>query len=126
MNDKHIFASSWDNGPIFVFNHDGTLLDKHGIHGRGKAGYFDIPLLCHGDDDGDVLIADVGNHRLQVLHSNGHFSVVNIPDILRPRSAIYTPGRLYVLEKDPSPQRNRINVYLPDQIKIKNLENEYE
>ena len=118
VNDKNIYASSWDNDAIFVFNHDGTILGQHGVRGSGEAGKLDHPLLCHGDDDGDVFIADWGNLRLQVLHGDGHFSVVNIPIMWWPDSAVYTPGRLFVFELDPTSDRGCITVYLPDPIKI--------
>ena len=127
VNDKNIYISSWKHDSIFLFNHDGKPLVSYGNSGSCEAGQLNIPLLCHGDDDGDVLIADILNQGLQVLHSDGHFSVVNIQDMFRPQSAVYTPGRLYVLDEDPvSSKRSRILVYLPDQIKIENLENEYE
>ena len=126
VNDTYIFASSYFNDAIFVYNHDGTLHGKHDVHGSSETGQLYGTLLCHGDDDGDVLIADYYNHRLQVLYSDGAFSVVNIPYMRYPRSAVYTPGRLYVLEWDPSSNRNRIDVYLPDQIKVGNVEQENE
>ena len=114
VNDKYIFASSFLNDALFY---------RHGVRGSGEAGRFVCPLMCHGDDDGDVLIADWGNRRLQVLHGDGHFPVVNIPDILHPRSAVYTSGRLYVIDEDSS-LSSRSLVYIPDQILVENMQDE--
>ena len=74
-----------------------------GVGGKGgEAGRLWCPLLCHGDDDGDVLIADRWSERLQVLHSYGHFSIVemNAAYEWQPESAVYIPGRLYFLENE--------------------------
>ena len=69
VNDSAIFVSIWTNHTIYIYNHDGSFKGQHGGYGKGgEAWRFWYPLLCHGDDDGNVLIADWSNERLQVLH----------------------------------------------------------
>ena len=121
VNDSSIFASSLHYDTIFIYNHDGSIKCQHGVYGEGgEAGQLRYPLLCHGDDDGDVLIADYLNRRLQVLHDDGHFSVVEInaaPEC-RLSSAVYIPGRFYILENEGTGglYKHRISVYLPEQL----------
>ena len=116
VNYSNIFASSWVNDTIYIYNHDGSFKGQHGVSGKGgEAGRLWCPFLCHGNDDGDVLIADWGNKRLQVLHGDGRFSVVQMnaaPEV--PRSAVYIPGRLYILEYEFSESKIRISVCLPE------------
>ena len=117
VNDSNIFASRWNNQTIYIYSHDGSFKGQHGEHGEGgEAGRLRLPLMCHGDDDGDVLIADWGNRRLQVLHRDGRFSVVKRNATSGPESAVCIPGRLYILQKEWDHSKNSISVYLPEQL----------
>ena len=86
----------------------------------GEPGRLRLPFLCHGDDDGDVLIADWGNNRLQVLHGDGRFSVVEMDAASEwsPWSAVYIPGRVYIMEHEwrGGVYKNRISVCLLEQL----------
>ena len=116
VNNVNIFASSWHNKTTCVYSHDGTLLSDH-----RRTEELKTPLVCHGDQNGDVLIADWSNHCLQVLRSDGNYSRVGIhrEELSWPDSAVYYPGRLFVLNgkstKDP-PNETRLSVFLPTRL----------
>ena len=85
--------------------------------------------LCVSDENVDVLIAAWSNHCLQVLHSGGNYSRVDIheEELRWPDSAVYYPGRLFNLNcnisNDP-PNETRLAVFLPTG--LQNEESEYE
>ena len=73
----------------------------HGAYGSGDAGQFSWPYVCYADDDGNVLIADCYNERLQVMNKQGEFSVLRLqPYVSQPRSAVLFKGHLYVTSFD--------------------------
>ena len=110
LNVTHsgIYVSSTSHSTVYEFSHTGRLMQQHGRYGKGGAGDLLWPLLCHGDSDGALLVADNGNASLHVLHSDGRWSVVTMSPVSRPYSALHIPGRLYVLTND-----NKLQMYLP-------------
>ena len=51
---------------------DLTFIKSIGSHGKGK-GEFDSPKDMKFDTSGNMYVADLGNYRVQVLDSSGHF-----------------------------------------------------
>ena len=74
-----------------------------------------MPLLCHSDATGTLLVADRDNFRLQLLHRGGQWQLtqVTLPRNMRCERAVYTPGRLYVLGVSPLLDPEEIYLYEP-------------
>ena len=80
-----------------MYSLTGEFIRAHGTPGSGEAGQFNEPLICDVDRDGNVLIADRGNNRLQMMSEQGEFSVLEVqPEASRPSSAVMLDGYLYV------------------------------
>lgn len=80
VDDEFVYIADTWNHRIQKFTLDGELVDSFGASGSpagneadGGLGLFfgprDILLL----DDGNLLVTDTGNHRLQLLDANGEF-----------------------------------------------------
>ncbi|KAF3840913.1 hypothetical protein F7725_006775 [Dissostichus mawsoni] len=55
-----------------VYNADGEFLFKFGSHGEGN-GQFNAPTGVAADANGNIIVADWGNSRIQVFDSAGSF-----------------------------------------------------
>nr|XP_029509146.1 tripartite motif-containing protein 3-like [Oncorhynchus nerka] len=55
-----------------VYSADGEFLFKFGSHGEGN-GQFNAPTGVAVDTNGNVIVADWGNSRIQVFDSAGSF-----------------------------------------------------
>ena len=63
-----LYVCSWGNHRIYQFSLDGKLLHQFGGYSHLGAIQFKNPRICDIDQRGNILIADVGNDRLQVSH----------------------------------------------------------
>lgn len=50
-----------------MYNAEGEFLFKFGSHGEGN-GQFNAPTGVAVDSNGNIIVADWGNSRIQVLH----------------------------------------------------------
>ncbi|CAB1333299.1 unnamed protein product, partial [Coregonus sp. 'balchen'] len=55
-----------------VYSADGEFLFKFGSHGEGN-GQFNAPTGVAVDTNGNIIVADWGNSRIQVFDSTGSF-----------------------------------------------------
>ena len=100
-----------------VLSHSGELLQTHG-HSRIEATEDNIigqtasgepvygpgvlygPRLCLVDGEGSALVADLRNHRIQVMRADGTWSVVKLDQpVTYPEGAIWCNASLYVVGK---------------------------
>ncbi|KAF6106836.1 tripartite motif containing 3 [Phyllostomus discolor] len=58
--------------PCQVYSADGEFLFKFGSHGEGN-GQFNAPTGVAVDSNGNIIVADWGNSRIQVFDSSGSF-----------------------------------------------------
>ncbi len=62
-----------------VYSADGEFLFKFGSHGEGN-GQFNAPTGVAVDVNSNIIVADWGNSRIQVMHSlNTHFLFTSSP-----------------------------------------------
>lgn len=62
-----------------VYSADGEFLFKFGSHGEGN-GQFNAPTGVAVDVNGNIIVADWGNSRIQVMNSlNTHFLFTSSP-----------------------------------------------
>ena len=110
ISNNQLKCCSEGNGGIKVYSLSGKLLQTHGTCGSGDAGHLYYPCISDDDDDGSVLIADCGNHRLQVMSEQGEFSLLQLPPPeLRPGSAVLFNNQLYVTSSPISCTRSGKN-----------------
>ena len=64
---RGITLACYDNGCIYVLDVSGALQKTHGNRGNA-GGYFNGPHVCSVESDGSILVADVYNNRLQIVH----------------------------------------------------------
>ena len=57
-----------------------------------------MQVICQEDGEGTMVIADLNNHRLQLLDKRlAEWSIIHLePHLLRPQRAMYVDGALYV------------------------------
>ena len=70
---------------------------EYGGHGE-KLGNFNYPYVCTCDDDDNLLIADMLNNRLQLLHGKRWSKIELQPPPIRPTGAAYDGCALYVMD----------------------------
>ena len=96
---RDIVCCSYKRSKIYViFPKKDEPLQIFGARGTGKAaaaGRMKHPYICDYDDSGNLLICDRGNKRLQVMTSDGRFSVVPLR-LSGAFTAVFVDGRLIV------------------------------
>ena len=73
------------------------LQKTHGGGPSEAAGEFNGPIICSVESDGSMLVADLFNHRLQVLNE-GEWHVLPLQP--QPEDAVVTQQALYVAAWD--------------------------
>ena len=68
-----IFVSDRDNHCVKAFDQSGTFLFKFGKKGN-QDGQFNLPLHMHVDSSDNLLVCDLGNHRVQQFSLDGRFT----------------------------------------------------
>ena len=100
VNEQCMFIACWDTHRIHKMSLDGILIDTYGKDDNG-IGEFNVPLACMSDCD-NLLVADLDNNRLQLLHGR-QWSVLQLrPSPSCPRNALYDGNALYVVQWEPS------------------------
>ena len=110
VNNEMVFASSFDRNELYSGTHETVIMSKATVQTEDNIKLF-RPLICHGNDEQSVLIADLGNNSL-VLFREGRYSRIGINDLRWPQSAVYIHGRLYIVENKDV--QSYISVYLPE------------
>lgn len=78
VDDEFVYVADTWNHRLQKFTLDGELVGIIGQYGRigegeSGGGYFFGPRDIVVLDDGNLLVTDTGNHRLQILQSDGEF-----------------------------------------------------
>ncbi|MFN2189034.1 MAG: 6-bladed beta-propeller, partial [Candidatus Promineifilaceae bacterium] len=78
VSDEYVYVADTWNHRLQIFDLDGNLIDTVGEYGRigegdSGGGKFFGPRQIVVMDDGNLLVTDTGNHRLQVLSPEGDF-----------------------------------------------------
>ena len=118
MSDNTLFVSRWWEhciAAIHIDNHDNSQSSeerRYGCYGA-QPGQLIAPQICNVDSQGIVLVADCGNHRLQLLDTrSGEWSVVPLlPDrVYWPRCAIvaYDGDTLWLSDNHGLTKYNKI------------------
>ena len=101
----NIYITDMDSDKVFHFHQDGMMCGKSviGKFGSGKQ-EFKAPNQLAISEKGDIYIADVWNHRIQVLDCNLQF-IRNIthPSLTHPIGVKLLLDELYVLSCEDSP-----------------------
>ena len=83
---------------ITKHSHTGDLIQTFGTAGSTE-GIFNQPLLCGGDSDGNVLVANAAKtDKLQVLTYEGAPIDIQVPEIVQPVCAAVFGDTLFVLQ----------------------------
>lgn len=90
---------------IVVYDPNGTVIDTIGIQGPGE-GQFNKPTDIDVCSDGDILVVDSGNHRIQKLRSDGKWLATfgsgdpgsNNSSLDDPRELAMDDDHLYVVD----------------------------
>ncbi|KAM3616911.1 uncharacterized protein V6R79_025937 [Siganus canaliculatus] len=72
-NKNEIVVTDFHNHSVKVYNADGEFLFKFGSHGEGN-GQFNAPTGVAVDANGNIIVADWGNSRIQVSMRKPHLS----------------------------------------------------
>ncbi len=72
VRDREVFVTDELRDCILVFNTDGQYIRRIGESGENE-GQFDRPSGISLDNEGNLLIADTLNHRVQQITSTGEF-----------------------------------------------------
>ena len=65
----YLYVSSCQNNCIYILSLNGELQFKMVGYGSAKAGSFIRPILSDIDDNGNLLVCDCGNSKLQVYYA---------------------------------------------------------
>ena len=100
QNDQIVVCSAAKNR-IEVYSMSGKLQRSYGKKGGSSPGHLDDPIVCNDDDDGNLLVADYYNNRLQVMSQQGEFSIVALsPRPCYPAGAALHESSLFVTSRD--------------------------
>ncbi len=80
VHDDYVYVTDGHNHWINVYDLQGTFQFTFGEFGNGD-GQLKLPWGIITDREGNILVADQGNKRIQVLHSSLHANII-IPSYL--------------------------------------------
>ena len=100
VNKHHMFVACANSHCIYKMSLEGKEPVKCGKFGV-KLGEFINPLACMCDDDDNLLTADFGNNRLQLLHGKQWSKIELKPHPFDPEGAVYDGHAIYVLGFNP-------------------------
>ena len=66
IDGNRIYVVEYGNQCVSVFNTEGKFLKSFSCKGKAK-GQFQAPFSVHVKKDGFILVADLGNDRIQVF-----------------------------------------------------------
>ncbi|KAI6645881.1 Serine/threonine-protein kinase PknD [Oopsacas minuta] len=94
-----LYVTQFKLGAIHAYKYDGTFVNKTGSRGKG-AGQFQYPEGLTNDVDGNVIICDRGNNRVQVLNGELNYLTEFGSEILKkPRDVKIVSEYVIVLDK---------------------------
>src|SRR4029079_2583074 len=96
------------NSRVAKFTKDGVFVKSWGFKGNGQ-GQFDNVRSIAVDAQGNVIVADGNNHRIQVFDNNGTFKS-EITGLGNPQAICLTTGANPVLYVSNSKPPNKIDV----------------
>jgi DNA-binding beta-propeller fold protein YncE len=109
----NIFVSdAFVNSRVAKFDKNGEFLSTWGQTGTGP-GQFDTPHSIAVDVHGDVYVADVNNHRIQVFDNDGKFKT-QLTGVGAPAALCISPGAhqyLYSSNSNPSGTMDNGEIY---------------
>ncbi|XP_078665205.1 uncharacterized protein LOC144907730 [Branchiostoma floridae x Branchiostoma belcheri] len=93
---QKILVSDWSNDCVYVYNEDGQFLFQFGGRGSGE-GQLSGPHGICTDRAGNIIVADSGNHRVEMFDKTGKFLKHIATDIELPQAVAMTKqGQLVV------------------------------
>ena len=103
VSNENLVCCSREDNKILMFSLHGWQMQPVHMTTSGEAGSFSQPYICCTDGRSDVLIADHGNNRLQVMTSDGRFSVLRTSFIVeQPRAATFHKNSLVIVSTHES------------------------
>ena len=96
VNPKGMFIACYDTDSVIKMSLDGKKITIHGDQQSEGMCYFNGPFACMSDIDGNGLIADDFNDRLQLLHGEQRSVLQLEPAPIRPCRAVYDGSALFV------------------------------
>ena len=106
VHRSSVYVCSYDDHIIRKYDLQGNLKKSFGKSGCKEAGELTQPTLCATDGQGDILVADCGNHRLQLLSTTGQWSVIPMK-VFKPRDIVLVRSTMYILHSEG----NKISIY---------------
>lgn len=100
--DSKYYLCAHDEAKIFLMDINGLIISNFGKSGNRFPGELNKPRLCCMDVDNSVIVADVGNKRLQMLNTDGTWLInPGFQEAQKPWDAILDlSGCVWVLCKD--------------------------
>ena len=96
LHNQLVYLSTW-GATVSVYTMEGEMISQYGQVGPKKRGEMTFPILCAGDTEGSLMVADCHHHRLQILKASGEFHVVEGIDLEFPMDVVIVGGDMYVL-----------------------------
>ena len=105
INGNYVYVSDNKTQKVFQFEQGTNISLVKSVGGLGyEDGKFNHPSQICISRNGDVYVADCGNHRIQILDSSLHFLRKISHESLRgPRDIKLTEDEVYVLSTEDSP-----------------------
>jgi DNA-binding beta-propeller fold protein YncE len=107
-DDGSIVVSDWRNDRVQKFTADGEYILQFGTSGSGR-GELCRPAGVSVDKQGDIYVADRGNHRILLFGQDGNFV-----DIFTGNAGLSRSGRVYITA-NPKVLRSRELIDLVDE-----------
>jgi hypothetical protein len=121
--DNTFISDGYINSRVAKVDRDGNWIKSWGERGNGP-GQFNTPHAIATDDNGNVYVADRGNHRIQVFDNGGNFlrqividapvppdakpAIGNIPSEAQIKAGTFAPGSPWNRAGPGALQRGRL------------------
>ena len=118
--DNTFISDGYINSRVAKVDKDGNWIKSWGDRGSGP-GQFNTPHAITTDAEGNVYVADRGNHRIQVFDNDGNFlrqividvpvppdakpAIGNIPSEAQIKAGTFTPGSPWTICITPGPNQ---------------------
>lgn len=112
VTEEHVYVGYFWAHIIQQYTLTGEFVKTHGRHGK-QIGLLHNPLLCGSDRNGEILVAESSNNRLQILKGDDTWRMVHIQDLgSQPCCARFFDDRLFVMLFMP----RMLQVFVQDQL----------
>ena len=99
VTQQRIYVTQFKTGAVHAYELDGTFVSKTGTRGTGP-GQFAYPEGITSDVDGNIIVCDRGNNRIQVLSGELNYLTEFGGEILKkPRDVKLVSEYILVLDK---------------------------